>query len=312
MKIVSRISFICTLFICSAALGSSSVSIQAKVDRTKATIGDRINFELTLSAPTQVKFDSLKLGDRLGDFEIVSSSSQLQTGKNRNTLKWNFTLVGWKTGEFEIPPVEIVYQDSAGKPQKISSDPIAIKLESVLAGAGGSTEIKGLKSQLELGSSLWKYLAPALLFLLALAATVFWFRRKKQSATLPVVVVPPWEKALQDLKQLQQLFGTGKIEARMYYFQLSEIIRTYLEKRFNIPLLESTTQEIQTSLPEECLNGTPKNKFLEFLNRSDLIKFAKLAPEKNNIDADWQMALDIVQNTIPRPEPQDLPQKISA
>jgi hypothetical protein len=312
MKIVSKISFICTVFIFSIAWGSSSVSIQAQVDRTKATIGDRIDFKLTLSGPSQVKFDSLKLGDRLGDFEIVSSSSQLRTGKNRNTLKWDFTLVGWKTGEFEIPPVEIVYQDSDGKPHRISSDPIAIKLESVLAGAGDSSEIKGLKSQLELGSSIWGYLFPGVVLLLALVIAIIWFRRKKKLAPIPIVMTPPWEKALQDLKQLQELFGTGRIDARMYYFQLSEIIRTYLEKRFRIPLLESTTQEIQTRLPEECLNGTPKNKFLEFLNRSDLIKFAKLAPEKNNIDTDWQMALDIVRNTIPRPEPQNLPQKISA
>ncbi|MCI0532235.1 MAG: BatD family protein [candidate division Zixibacteria bacterium] len=312
MKIVSKISFICTVFICSVALGSSSVSIQAQVDRTKVTIGDRIDFRLTLSAPPQVKFDSLKLGNRLGDFEIVSSSSQLRTGKNRNTLKWNFTLVGWKTGEFEIPPVEIVYQDSGGKQQRISSDPIAIKLESVLASAGDSSEIKGLKSQLELGSSIWKYLVPGMLLLLALAATALWFRLKKKPVPVRMAVIPPWEKALRDLKQLQELFRTGKIEARAYYFQLSEIIRAYLEKRFDIPLLESTTQEIQVSLPEECLNGTPKNKFLEFLNRSDLIKFAKLAPEKNNIDTDWQMVLDIVQNTMPRPEPQNLPQKMSA
>jgi hypothetical protein len=95
-------------------------------------------------------------------------------------------------------------------------------------------------------------------------------------------------RRLEDLKA-QQLLEAG--EYKLFYDRLSEIAREYMENRFRIRALEMTTEEFLSSLGEQdFLNPAQKKAVIEFLQYSDLVKFAKHRP----IKADGDRALAII------------------
>ena len=292
------------LVITAGGARDSQLSVQAEAARTVLTIGDPLHFSLTLKYSPDLKPDSLNLKEKLNKFEVRDSTLTTKTKKKEITTQYKFTLVPWQAGEYEIPSLAINYRDKEGKQKSVFSDPIKIEVKSVLGQVTDSTDIKGLKAQLDLGRSVWFYLLIALALLaLGTALILYLLNRRKKKATKPEIIRTPWEVALEELQNLLQAHRLGRIPVKEYYFRLTEILRGYLERRFGIPLLESTTQEIRAQLERDYLNPESKKSLLQFLEQSDLIKFAKVQPETPRLTSDWELAYQIVRETIPMPEP---------
>jgi uncharacterized protein YukJ len=96
--------------------------------------------------------------------------------------------------------------------------------------------------------------------------------------------------AMQRLGQLdeKQLWQQDKIKP--YYIELTDIVRTYIERELRIPALESTTDELietildfnkikKFDLPKETVKNLKK-----LLQEADLVKFAKHRPLSNEIE----------------------------
>src|SRR5690606_15598023 len=60
--------------------------------------------------------------------------------------------------------------------------------------------------------------------------------------------------------------------------RLSDILRAYLEYRYDVQALESTTDEISDLLADLKINNELKNRLLETLRLADFAKFAKATP----------------------------------
>jgi len=75
------------------------------------------------------------------------------------------------------------------------------------------------------------------------------------------------------------LKSKGLIErgnAREHFFELSEILRRYLGKRYLFPALDWTTEEITEYFKnQEKIELTSRTEANRILKKSDLIKFAK-------------------------------------
>jgi hypothetical protein len=305
MKIVSKAILISIGVLASVVTAKESeFSVQTRADRTILTIGDRFHYTLTLKYSPDLQLDSLNFQEILGGFEIRDSLLTIKTGKKQIVTTYEFTLVPWLTGEFEIPPVAISYQDKEGNQKTVFSEPVKIKVESVLGEVTETTDVKGLKAQLSLGKGWWFYVAMILgLIVLGAALWLYWLKNRRKKIVQPERMRLPWELALEELFNLKEKQCSGGLSFREYYFQLSEILRGYLERRFSIPLLESTTEEIRLILERDFLQPDSKTVLLRFFEQSDLIKFAKVVPENQQLDHDWQLAYQIVEQTIPRPEP---------
>jgi hypothetical protein len=111
---------------------------------------------------------------------------------------------------------------------------------------------------------------------------IWWFFFRKpgeQHKDAPVIIRPPHELALEKLDKLQeeQLWQKGQIKD--YYSVLTYIAREYLENRYKVPALESTTGEILrrlTGFPD--IDQDLLNTLRQILTSSDMVKFAKAEP----------------------------------
>ena len=85
---------------------------------------------------------------------------------------------------------------------------------------------------------------------------------------------------------------------REHYFRLSDIIRRYIENRFSIPAVEQTTQELLPGIMRLAgMNDAAKSGMQEFLQHSDMVKFAKYLPGQEEIESSEQKVVRIIQET---------------
>ena len=59
------------------------------------------------------------------------------------------------------------------------------------------------------------------------------------------------------------------------------IIREYLENRYDVPALESTTEEIVQNISKANLNMSDVDSLKRILQVADLVKFAKAKPDES-------------------------------
>lgn len=138
---------------------------------------------------------------------------------------------------------------------------------------------------------------------LVLALAVWWFLlRKKKSGLMGerVLRLPPHQLALRQLAELErrQYWQQGAI--KIYYSELSRIVREYLEHRLHVPALESDSEGILHLLADKNLPEPLLHSLSELLHWADLAKFAKAVPPEHFHAQALREARRLVEQTRPR------------
>jgi hypothetical protein len=124
---------------------------------------------------------------------------------------------------------------------------------------------------------------------LLLAAIAYWlfvrWQKNKESVPQPVVEevihIPAHTQALTALSSLreEQLWQKGAVKE--YQSRLTFIIREYLENRYDVPALESTTEEIVRNISTGDMELSDVDSLKRILQVADLVKFAKAKPDES-------------------------------
>ena len=185
---------------------------------------------------------------------------------------------------------------SGDKTDPLRSDSLTVKLASVLSPK--MQDINDLKPEAKF-PNYWLWLIPALI--LVLAALVYLslqlYKKLKKIRELALAPLPPWEEALKALDNLPKEEWLAKGFISKYYYALSEILKRYIERRFEFNAVEQTTTEIVLNLK---IYKTPlRQEFSEFLNRADLVKYAKAVPPVQEVSQAMETVRDLITRTIP-------------
>ncbi len=145
--------------------------------------------------------------------------------------------------------------------------------------------------------ALWKWLvlgAAAAVLVASLVATavlyIVW--RKAQP------VLTPSQFALRELDRLdsQRLSEAG--QAEHFHTDLSNIVRDYLERQYRLRAPQQTTPEFLAVMQSWPLLPAPQQQLLKtFLERCDMVKFARLSQTLEECQATAAMARQIVEHT---------------
>jgi hypothetical protein len=68
-------------------------------------------------------------------------------------------------------------------------------------------------------------------------------------------------------------------QVKEYHIEISDVLRRYVEARFGVPALEMTTWEVVGGLEREGVEPEFRDGLRSFLDRCDLVKFAKVRPD---------------------------------
>ena len=135
-----------------------------------------------------------------------------------------------------------------------------------------------------------------------LTAFIFYiYRRLKNKTSANITSTPArpaWEVANEQLQNLKQENLLAKGLTKEYYTKLSDIVRRYLEARFNLRAPEMTTEEFLCSLKFSVeLNAQHKAALENFLSASDLVKFARYSPDLKEAETSFHFAQQLVSTT---------------
>ncbi|SFS42420.1 hypothetical protein SAMN04488006_1266 [Lutibacter maritimus] len=271
----------------------SPVSISTNT--TSIKIGEQIQYKVTVKGQNNIVFPTIKL-DSLKKVELVEA---LPTDTLKNQLEKKYLLTSFDSGVYVIPQQEILINNSKYLTDSLLINVATVKVDTLKQ---KMYEIKAVKSEPKTFDD-YKHLLWWLLIILAIigVALYFIFRKKKEKEV--IIYVAPIQEAFQRLKELdeKQLLQQNKV--KIYYSELTDIVRTYIEKDIHIPALESTTNELIETINDfnESSNLGISKETIQQLKRvlqsADLVKFAKSNPIVEEIKADRNTVELILKDT---------------
>ena len=159
--------------------------------------------------------------------------------------------------------------------------------------AGAPPDLRDIRDPLQLGPDLtWLWITLAVLALAAVAW--WWLTRKKPPTVNPALLIPPHRKAKERLRGATELLS----DPYAFCSLVSDVIRVYLEERFNLHALDRTTEEFLAELREGAqLNQEHKDLLENFLTKCDLVKFARDEPTEPELRGLLDAALRLIDET---------------
>jgi len=271
----------------------TGITIETEIDKAEIYIGDLINYRLTVYFDSAIDLTPPPIGANLGSFDVkdYQADDEIDLDDGRKKIESRFLLTTFTTGDYIIPPIPIEYKTADSVPKILISEPISIRVSSLLAEDSDTLDIRDLKPPFEFKKSkVWLYYLIGGIILVG--AILFYLirhrRRKAGEDGGPVDLRKPWEIAFEDLAVLKEKDYPKTGDLKLYYIELSEILRAFLGRIYKIPVLDMTTDEFCENLSELEVDEQLYIGIRQFLIHADLVKFAKWIPEldKTNIDFD--------------------------
>ena len=162
-------------------------------------------------------------------------------------------------------------------------------------------DIRGLKDVIDIPTGnewvLWLFVAAAAL---VIAGVIAWFvRRSLAKRSEQLAPLPPSAPHVVAWERLQRALGLIH-EAEQFCMEVSQIIRVYLEERFNLHAPDRTTEEFLLELQSsQRLAGEHKQLLADFLGECDMVKFAKAEPPELELRNLHEAASRLVGETQP-------------
>lgn len=277
-------------------IGSGVVGqVKLTVSTTEALIGDplTLNVEFPLPGGTKWANEDVIPADTVPAIQVLRAGEMAQKGQS---VQKSWEIAVYDTGYVRIPSMMIVLQQGPAMDTFFSNDvPLRI------SGVTDSTGMAPIKTIIYEPVAFEDYLPYILgvLGLLVLGGAAYWWSKRPRVEVVEEDVVverPAHELALEELENLkaQNLWQQGNVKE--YHSKLNIILRRYLERRYRIATLESTTREVSTML-KPILSEQQYGDMMQMLQLEDLIKFAKAQPPEDIHERYFDFVRQFVQNT---------------
>jgi hypothetical protein len=158
----------------------------------------------------------------------------------------------------------------------------------------GTNDIRAIKPPVEIHDpwAIAAWSAGVLLSAIAIALAIRWWWKRRPSAQ--PVIIPPHVRARDRLNAALAFIN----DPRAFCIAVSDAVRIYLEERFELRAPERTTEEFLRDLQTTThLSTEQKQSLTEFLERCDLVKFARFEPTESALRELHESALRLVHET---------------
>jgi len=284
------LSALCLLLLLSPL--QAQVEATAQVDSNIAETGNPFIIHLAspMAAGKPLKIDFSAWDSILPRQNILSQSEVNNLG---NQYGIDLRCIAFDADTLSLPPLTI--QLAGG--QTAMTTP----LEMVVIATPASSDLNDMAELKDIRHEpvWWSDYLPWALGIIGLLVLVFvlawlWKRSQIQGSQSRAMEMPPYELARKKLEVLakKKLWQSGQVKP--YYAELTFILREYLQKRYHIPALESTTEETLAHLQKQDFPAALQQPLAETLVQADLVKFAKSMPP----DAFHDQALHYVQTLV--------------
>ncbi len=269
-------------------------------------VGERISLTITAEhdgTSTPVFPDPARGDSTLGDLLLLkrlsTGSAIAPSGSRRDSAVYEVTTFALDTAQ--VAPFPIQFTMDGGTTLTASTPPLVIPVRSIVP--ADAQDIKDLAPLVEF-SRPWWFWALVVLAVLALALLAWYlWRRWRDRRTAPAPSAPthhlsPYEQAIERLRRLEETGALHPDQVKPYYVELSDVVRTYLARQFDVPAHEQTSRELLLEIShmarEDRFPSAAVSHVAHVLDIADLVKFADMHPGADTTRA----VLDETRTTI--------------
>lgn len=275
-----------------SGIGAAAARIETAVQPREIRVGDRLTLTVTLVPEPGERPLPFQPPADLSPFELLTLSS---TGSVHV-----LTLTTFEVDTATLPALTFSYMNAAGNTLSLQTPEIPVPIVSVLPkDAKGLKGMKGRLADLPWDPRPW--LAGAAIGVAVVGLFLWWRSRKRKSLSAGPPPLPPDVEALRSLEALEDLLGGP---AKPYYSGLTDALRLYMVRRFNLPALDRTTTELVPLLKELPISLTLRSALRNLLETADLAKFARFESPVDERLRHRDRARELVESTRPAAEPE--------
>ena len=277
--------------------------VKVETNTKNIKIGEQIQYKVSVETPadTPVSFPE---GQTFAPLEMVKTraADTLRDGGKYRLVK-EYYLTQFDEGKYTIPSQKIRINNKDYFTDSLLVEVHTVAIDTLKQPLYDIKPIQEVKKPFTSYGWILTIIA-AVLLLLIVAFVYFVFIRKKKFPFLQTQKkLPPFDRAIQDLKELQNSKYLIQSQHKEYYTRLTDIVKVYLEEEVHILAKESTTDELLTKinlLQEKGklnLNQETITNLKRVLQTADLVKFAKNKPSDDNAEYDRETIENVVIKT---------------
>ena len=277
--------------------------VKVETNTKNIKIGEQIQYKVSVETPadTPVSFPE---GQTFAPLEMVKTraADTLRDGGKYRLVK-EYYLTQFDEGHYTIPSQKIRINNKDYFTDSLLVEVHTVAIDTLKQPLYDIKPIQEVKKPFTSYGWILTIIA-AVLLLLIVAFIYFVFIRKKKFPFLQIQKkLPPFDRAIQDLKELQNSKYLIQSQHKEYYTRLTDIVKAYLEEEVHILAKESTTDELLTKinlLQEKGklnLNQETITNLKRVLQTADLVKFAKNKPSDDNAEYDRETIENVVIKT---------------
>lgn len=289
--------------------------LKVGVDTTTVKIGEQLNYILQIKADStaQVIFPEQPI---FAPFELLEEST-IDTLRAQSHFLYTkkYALIQFDSGNYFLPQQQVLVNGFSKIADLIPIRVNPVVVDTIQQPLFDIKPLTGIEKNYDalIVKILWGLVAG--LLLLGVMYTYLFQKRKKE---LRERELPPFERAIEDLKALEGKTLKKQEEFKEYYSRLTDVVRRYLEEEAKIDALESTSEEllIKLQLRKDAgtldLDRSTLKSLRAVLQNADLVKFAKSLPEKYTANEDRKVVELVVIETkevLPAPTEEELKEK---
>lgn len=282
--------FIVAIFLAQNSF-SQEVTVKSSIDSTLILIGKQSHLTLEVAQPKNAIVRFPMIADTLvSGIDVVARTKPDTTdlGQGRIQVRQIYTITSFDTALYYIPPYDFINGSDTIKSSPMSFKVITYSIDTTRQSI---YDIKPIVSPPFDWASFWKMVLLIALILIILGFAGYYIWKHVLKKPIPFIkvaerILTPYEAALEALNTISSKKMWQQGREKEYYTQLTDVLRKYIEGRFNVQALEMTSSDLldetkyfQSEYPAAY------DSLKKVLQISDLVKFAKWhpLPEENDL-----------------------------
>jgi hypothetical protein len=268
------------------------VRLTVTVDPSPARLSDEPTLTVEIDHAEGVKVQKPEFGEALGEFILRDFREPMPRVKDdRQIIQQIYTIEPTWAGKIVIDPIAVRFIDDrpegGGKESTLETEPITVEVAAAVADEAPS--LAALRPAAEpvllprpsVPAAWW--IAGLLVLALAAAGAAWWHLRRRKLDRAGPPLTPTQLAYLELQRLLENLEARGDV--KVFYVELTAIVRRYIERTTGVRAPEQTTQEFLHEISRRADFPEQESRRLKsFLEAADLVKFAAYQPRPEDVE----------------------------
>ncbi len=297
-------------------LGANSgpITFKARLDSATLLMGKTttLHLEITQDKGARGFFPNEQVDTLNAMVEIAErpAADTTDLGNNRIQINRDLIIQSFDSGMWVIRPIPYVVNGDTAYCNQLTLKVLPVDVSQM-------KDVHDIKPVEEVPFNLLDWLPDYwwawLLALLLIGAGIWAYRKYYKKGINPLKPsrkrLPPYEEAMINLQNLKaaQLWQRG--QEKEYFTGLTDILRVYIDRRFDINAVEMTSSQIIETLKRNDETKAVNEQLEMILEVADIVKFANARPLADDNEVAYQRAVNFVEATRPVAQPEEKEEK---